>query len=766
MEEKTIKLGLMPPLTGLVGIYGQEISRAGQIACKEINEAGGILGKKLELIIEDDGSLPESSVEAAEKLIDVHQCSAIIGNLLSNSRIAVAYRVAEPRKIPYLNFSFYEGSIQSRYFFHFAALPNQQIEKMIPYMFHKYGRRMFFAGNNYEWPRGSIHSAMRILKSLGGEVLGERYCPIGADLEIIENILDEVEKLKPDVFVPYFAGTDQVNLLTRFTERGLKKYTAVVMGHYDEMMASKLSPEVRNGFYSSNTYFMTVDTEENHKYLDELSKLPDANGVWPDGNGILTNFGEGTYVCVKAFAEAANRAGTVEPEAIVEALKNISIKAPQGIVQMNPESHHATVNTYLSQCGEDGIFKVVENFGSIPPILPDRYNHQRIIHQATLEDDIRLQARMLEQMTEGILLVSSSDHSIVYANAGAEKLFGYPKDLLISMPFQKVNDAEGIPKQSLKSDEIIQKLNQKGFFEGTVQTRKNGGADLYCSVSISTFTHPIFGEVWLSVYRDTTRIMQLQNELEKHKANLEKTVEERTEDLRIAKEEAEEANQAKSVFLSRMSHELRTPMNAIIGFSQMLEREDLNESQFMYVDEITRAGDHMLGLIDDLLELSRIEAGKVKTTIETIRVYDSLHEALEFVRGPIISKKISLINQCREDSLVLADSTRLRQILINLLTNAVKYNRENGKIELTCTAVNGNKFRINVSDTGYGIPDDQIGKLFQPFERLGAEQSDIAGSGIGLALARQLAELMHGSMGAVSNPKSGSTFWVELPAAS
>jgi len=247
----------MPPLTGLVGIYGTEIARAAQVACDEVNEMGGVLGKPLELIIEDDGSLPESAVAAAEKLIDVHHCVAIIGNLLSNSRIAVAYRVAEPRKIPYLNFSFYEGSILSRYFFHFAALPNQQIDRMMPYMRENYGPRMFFAGNNYEWPRGSVDAAKRALVRAGGEVVGEEYAPIGIDAQSLEQLLDHVEAAAPDVFVPYFAGADQVNLLTRFTERGLKRHMAVVMGHYDEMMASKLAPEVREGFYSSNTYFMT-----------------------------------------------------------------------------------------------------------------------------------------------------------------------------------------------------------------------------------------------------------------------------------------------------------------------------------------------------------------------------------------------------------------------------------------------------------------------------------------------------------------------------
>jgi ABC-type branched-subunit amino acid transport system substrate-binding protein len=293
MNKNNVKLGLMPPLTGVVGMYGSEITRAAQIACDEINESGGVLGRPLELVVEDDGSLPGSAVIAAKKLVEQHRCVALIGNLLSNSRIAVAYQVAEPRRIPYLNFSFYEGSIISHYFFHFAALPNQQIDKMIPYMCNKFGPRMFFAGNNYEWPRGSIDAAKRALEESGGVVVGEEYCPIGVDDDAIERLLDQVAESGADVFVPYFAGADQVHLLTRFTALGLKDRIAVVMGHYDEVMTSRMPPKVREGFYSSNTYFMTLDTPENKEYLRRLSSQPGVTGIWPQGNGILTNFGEG-----------------------------------------------------------------------------------------------------------------------------------------------------------------------------------------------------------------------------------------------------------------------------------------------------------------------------------------------------------------------------------------------------------------------------------------------------------------------------------------
>jgi len=503
MAEDTVKLGLMPPLTGLVSLYGEEISRAGQIACAEVNESGGVLGRQLELVIEDDGSLPDSAVAAAEKLLDHHHCTAIVGNLLSNSRIAVAYQVAEPRKVPYLNFSFYEGSILSRYFFHFAALPNQQIDRMIPSMRQRFGPRMFFAGNNYEWPRGSIHAAKLALERAGGEVVGEEYCPIGVDAEAIERLLDHVETAAPDVFVPYFAGLDQTHLLTRFTQRGMKQRFAVVMGHYDEMMASTLSAEVREGFYSSNTYFMSVDTAENRDFLARLAKLPGVNGIWPKGNGILTNFGEGTYVCVKAFAQAANLAGSLDPEALVAALKHINIAAPQGAVQMNPTHHHARVNTYLSRCEANGEFILVEKFGAIEPVLPERYKHQQISHRATLEDDVRLQARMLEQMSEAILLVSTRDDTLLYTNAGAERLFGYGKGEMIDLPLAKLNDPSA-GDQAATFAAIIDTLNQRGEWQGEIRNIKKDGTPIWSFSTISTFTHPVHGEVWLAVQRDIT----------------------------------------------------------------------------------------------------------------------------------------------------------------------------------------------------------------------------------------------------------------------
>ena len=436
----TIRLGLMPPVTGLVSMYGAEIIRAAQIACQEVNRRGGVLGKKLELIIQDDGSLPGTAVPAALRLVKNHHCVALIGNLLSNSRIAVSNQVAEPLRIPYLNFSFSEGSIQGRYFFHFAALPNQQIEKMIPAMAQRYGLKMYFAGSNYEWPRGSIDAAKQALSRLDGDVVGEDYLPLNADSDEIDRLLEQVARSGADVFVPYFAGVDQITLLNRFSEMGLKHRIAVVMGHYDETLAQQLLPEVREGFYSSNTYFMSLDTPQNDEYLSQLATLPGVYGIWPKGNGVMTNFSEATYVCVLAFAEAAERAGSTDAEALVDALEHTSILAPQGWVQMDAKTHHACVNSYLARSNKDGTFKIIERFGNIPPQTPNRYHTHKPEKQTTassesMQERVNAEAEAsLRQLNNAHQILSIADMAILATdengiiqevNPNACAMFGY-----------------------------------------------------------------------------------------------------------------------------------------------------------------------------------------------------------------------------------------------------------------------------------------------------------------------------------------------------
>lgn len=236
------------------------------------------------------------------------------------------------------------------------------------------------------------------------------------------------------------------------------------------------------------------------------------------------------------------------------------------------------------------------------------------------------------------------------------------------------------------------------------------------------------------------------------------------EHLRRAKEEAERANNAKSEFLSRMSHELRTPLNAVLGFTQLLEIGVTSPQDVESVEQILKAGRHLLALIDEVLDISRIETGAIHLTLEPLSVKEMMRAALQLLEPAARTRRIGLeIATDFPDVQVLADEVRLRQCLLNLLSNAVKFNREEGAVHVSCE-YRADKVRLMVSDTGSGISEGDQAKLFVPFERLDANERNIEGSGIGLALCKRLIESQGGRIGVDSTPGQGSTFWIELPA--
>ena len=233
--------------------------------------------------------------------------------------------------------------------------------------------------------------------------------------------------------------------------------------------------------------------------------------------------------------------------------------------------------------------------------------------------------------------------------------------------------------------------------------------------------------------------------------------------LRHAHDQAARATQAKNEFLSRMSHDLRTPLNAIMGFAQVLQLGSLTPEQSDSLEHILRGGRHLLQLINEVLDFSRIESGRLSLSLEPVALEDVVPQVVALIRPLAEQRRISIVVPDLSGLTMLADRQRLTQILLNLLANSVKYNRHGGRVAVSGRLTGTGMVSVEIADTGVGIPSHQLARLFTPFERLGAEHTDVEGTGLGLALSRALAEAMRGSIVAESVVDCGSTFTLELP---
>jgi PAS domain S-box-containing protein len=240
------------------------------------------------------------------------------------------------------------------------------------------------------------------------------------------------------------------------------------------------------------------------------------------------------------------------------------------------------------------------------------------------------------------------------------------------------------------------------------------------------------------------------------------------EEIKLARIEAEKANIAKSEFLSRMSHELRTPMNSILGFAQLLEMGELNQSQKKGVHHILSSGKHLLNLINEVLDISRIESGKLSLSIEPVKLSSVISEMLDVVH-PLAQNsgiKLDFSDTGLNEVYVKADRQSLKQIILNLLSNAIKYNKPNGSVSIKCVKnISEDNVRIMVTDTGVGIPSDFLPRVFDPFERVGADKTGIEGTGLGLSVVQKLTTAQGGKVGVESVVGEGSVFWIELQGA-
>jgi PAS domain S-box-containing protein len=360
-------------------------------------------------------------------------------------------------------------------------------------------------------------------------------------------------------------------------------------------------------------------------------------------------------------------------------------------------------------------------------------------------------------------------------NVGAERMLGYAAGEVVNhiTPADFSDPQELIARAASLSLELDTTINPG--FEALVFKASRGIDDTYELNYIRKNTSHLAALVSVTALRDEDRtiigyLLVGTDNTARHAAELDRersdqVLRDKNTELEAARANADKANLAKSEFLSAMSHELRSPLNAILGFAQLIESGAPlpTPGQKASIDQILRAGWYLLELINEVLDLSLIESGHLSLSREPVSLPDVLQDCQTLMIPLALKKDIQLhFPQLLVPCFVGADRTRLKQVLINLLTNAVKYNRNGGRVDITCSIRPQQRLRISVQDTGEGLSAEQIEHLYQPFNRLGKEDSAEEGTGIGLVVSKRLVEHMGGAMGVVSVVGAGSLFWIEL----
>ncbi len=375
-------------------------------------------------------------------------------------------------------------------------------------------------------------------------------------------------------------------------------------------------------------------------------------------------------------------------------------------------------------------------------------SERKQVEKALRESEIK-HSSMIFNISDviGIMLINGM---ITYKSPNIEKYFGWQPSELIGTSGWLTVHPDDLKRLQIAFLDLVKEDNASKTIEYRYKCKD--GSYKPIEMTATNLVHNKVINGILFNYHDITYRKQAEEEIIK------------------SRDEANKANKAKSDFLSRMSHELRTPMNSILGFAQLMKMCELSVKQKKAVDHILNSGTHLLNLIDEVLDISRIESGRMTLMPEPVFLNSLFVEMLELVQPLADGRqvKLELENTPASQLFIIADRKRLKQVLLNLLNNAVKYNRQGGTISVKTEALpvfNKGPFlvRISVADTGPGIPPENISKLFVPFERIGADNTHTEGAGLGLAIVKKIVEAMKGSVGVRSEVGIGSTFWIDLP---
>ncbi|MCC3431023.1 MAG: urea ABC transporter substrate-binding protein [Microcoleus sp. PH2017_04_SCI_O_A] len=789
-----IKIGVLHSLTGTMSISEISVKDATLLAVEEINAAGGVLGRPLEAVIADGASDLQTFAQKAKQLLQESQVAVVFGCWTSASRKAVLPAFEYGNGLLFYPVQ-YEGLEQCPNIFYTGAAPNQQIVPGVNYLLAQGKRKIFLLGSDYIFPRTANLIVKAQLAALGGELAGEVYLPLGS--REVDEAIAHILAVKPDAILNSLNGDSNVAFFLRLREAGLKPEDLPVMSvSVAEEEIRAIGPSNIAGHWVVWNYFQTVDTAENQKFVKDYKARYGENRVTDDPI-------EAAYLGVYLWKKAVEKAGSIDVIKVRAAAKNIEFAAPSGMVKIDAKTQHTWKTVRIGQVRSDGQIEEIWNSGA--PVQPDPFLKSYPWAAALSPKQISVGTRA-SLLGLFVIMVLIAWMAVGVGWMGSLEM----KNSLLAMQAASAPAGAAEATMAVLAEQTMAVASRtQSWLVGALVLSSIAGIVACVSVSAIirnlgllretaqliasgdlTARSPVVSNDAIGVLSSTLNTMAQQiSSLLKGLEVRQRQLEERSGELEIAKNAAEAANRAKSTFLANMTHELRTPLNAIIGYSELLQEEalELGEEEFvMDLASINMAGKQLLNIISDILDISKIEAGKMTLFLETFDVLNLVDQVMTTVQ-PLVGKNGNTlsVNCDRDIGTIYADSAKLRQALLNLASNAAKFT-DRGKItinvwkeesevlpvenseDLSDIASEFHKYSIvfQVTDTGIGMTDDQISRLFGAFSQ--ADDSTTrryGGTGLGLTISRKFCQMMGGDITVESQFDGGSTFTIRLPMA-
>ncbi|MEG4067019.1 urea ABC transporter substrate-binding protein [Microcoleus sp. Pol11C2] len=790
-----IKIGVLHSLTGTMSISEISVKDATLLAVEEINAAGGVLGRPLEAVIEDGASDLQTFAQKAKQLLLEAQVAVVFGCWTSASRKAVQSAFDQGKGLLFYPVQ-YEGLEQCPNIVYTGAAPNQQIVPGVNYLLAQGKRKIFLLGSDYLFPRTANRIVKAQLAAQGGELAGEVYLPLGS--REVGEVIAHILAVKPDAILNTLNGDSNVAFFQKLREAGVKPDDLPVMSvSVAEEEVRAIGPSNIAGHLVVWNYFQTVDTPENRKFVKAYKARYGENRVTDDPI-------EAAYLGVYLWKQAVEKAGSTDVVKVRAAAKNIEFAAPSGKVKIDAQTQHTWKTVRIGKVRLDGQIEEIWNSGA--PVRPDPFLKGYPWAAALATRGIALGTRaslsglfvilvLITWMAVGVGWMGSVEmkNYLLTMDAASAPAAGVPEAAMAVLVQQTLFVASRTQHWLLAALGLSLIAGIVAFVSVSAIIRNLGllreTAEQMASGDL-TARSPVVSNDAIGVLSSTLNTMAQQissllNGLEVRQRQLE----ERSRELEVAKNAAEAANRAKSTFLANMTHELRTPLNAIIGYSELLQEEalELGEEEFvMDLASINMAGKQLLTIISDILDISKIEAGKVTLFLETFEVWNLIEEVVTTVQPQLGKNGNTLMVNCdRNIGTIYSDLSKLRQALLNLVTNAAKFT-DQGKITINVWKEEGEVLPLDnseelsaafsrcqqpaivfqVTDTGIGMTEDQVSRLFAAFAQ--ADDSTTrkyGGTGLGLTISRKFCQMMGGDITVDSEFGCGSSFTIRLPIA-